>query len=60
MKSNIKNMDKETIIKISEEVQKRANAYKEKLAENYNLEREIRFSECNIILAMLTGFLNNI
>ncbi len=58
MKSNIKNMDKETIIKISEEVQKRANAYKEKLGENYNLEREIRFSECNIILAMLTGFLN--
>ncbi len=51
-------MDKETIIKISEEVQKRANVYKEKLAENYNLEREIRFSECNIILAMLTGFLN--
>ena len=58
MKLNIKNMDKETIIKISEEVQKRANAYKEKLAENYNLEREIRFSECNTILAMLTGFLN--
>lgn len=52
-------MDKDTIIAISKELEKRANGYKKKLLEKYDLEKEIRFSECNGILAMLTGFLNS-
>lgn len=53
-------MDKYTILKIYDEVQKRADNYKSKLYESFNLETEARWSECNTILAMLTGFLNNL
>ena len=53
-------MDKKTIIEISEQIQKRADHYKEKIFECFDRETEARWSECNTILAMLTGFLNNI
>jgi len=52
-------MDKNTIIEISKQVQKRAEEHKSKLFETFDRETEARWSECNTILAMLTGFLNN-
>lgn len=53
-------MDKDTIIEISNQIQKRADEYKKKIYESFDSETEARWSECNTILAMLTGFLNNI
>lgn len=53
-------MDKDTILEIYKHIQKRADDYRDKLNESYSIEREERYSECNTILAMLIGFLNNI
>ena len=52
-------MDRKTIIEISNKIQLRADQYKSKLYDSFDVETEARWSECNIILAMLTGFLND-